>query len=444
MGATATEQRAPARPAASNALVGLIAEFRTPGELVGACRRVREQGYTRFDAHTPFPVHGIDPAIGITPTKLPIFVFVCGLIGCLTGVFLQWWSNATDATQLQGLFDFVPRWFQSFLGYNYVVSGKPFFSLPANIPVIFELTILFSALGAGVGMLVFNNLPLWNQPLFNSQRLRGATTGSFLLAIDAQDAKFEVGRTEELLRSLGSAGVERVIDRDDTPTAIPGAIHYIGFLCAILALIPLVVVAMARNNKSLSPPIHLIQDMDNQEKYKAQQALPLFADGRAMRPPVEGAVARGPQFLLTDEHFYRGYVNNTFVTSFPVVVPATGQPLAINEAFLRRGQERFNIYCSACHGRDGLGAGAVNNRALELGGGWVQAGNLHDAEIRGRPHGHLFNTITNGIRTMPSYGERIPELDRWAIVAYVRALQRSMNASEADVPADKLAELKSR
>lgn len=442
MSATATV-KASARSGPSNALVGLVAEFKTPGELVAACNRVREQGYTRFDAHSPFPVHGIDPAIGIRPTILPVFVFACGLTGCLTGVFLQWWSNATDATLLQWVFDYIPRWFQAFLGYNYLISGKPFFSLPANIPVIFELTILFSALGAGVGMLVFNNLPSWSQPLFSSQRVRGATTGSFLLSIDAKDPKFDANRSEEMLRSMGGA-VERIIDRDDTPTEIPGIIHYVGFMSAIAALIPLVVVAMARNNHSESPQIHLIQDMDNQEKYKAQQAMPLFADGRAMRPPVEGAVARGARFLQEDEHFYKGFVNNAFVTTFPASNPETGKPLVIDEAFLHRGQQRFNIYCAACHGRDGSGSGMVNNRALEIGGGWVQAGNLQDEEIRSRPHGHIFNTITNGIRTMPSYGERIPEIDRWAIVSYVRALQRSGNAKESDVPADKLAELKSR
>jgi mono/diheme cytochrome c family protein len=104
---------------------------------------------------------------------------------------------------------------------------------------------------------------------------------------------------------------------------------------------------------------------------------------------------------------------------------------------LLRGQERFNIYCSPCHGLTGAGDGLVSRRADALQEGtWVPPLTFHGDQVRGRPVGHLFNTITHGIRNMPAYGAQIPAEDRWAIVAYVRALQRSQNATVADVPPD--------
>lgn len=427
------------------ALVALLAEFNEPQDLVAAARKVREAGYRHFDAHSPFPVHGIDDAIGIRATKLPWLVMACGVAGCLTGLGLQWWANASDPLGFQFMMDWFSHWFQSFLGYQFLISGKPAFSLPANIPVIFELTILFSAIGTVIAMLVFNNLPLWSNPVFQSRRIARATNDKFFLVIDARDPKFNAAETERMLSSLRHvAGVERIVDQDNTPANPPKAFVRFGMTAALLALIPLLVVAMARGAKSHKPRYHIIQDMDNQERFKAQQAQAMFADGRSMRPVVEGTIARGGQFLHEDSHYFTGLVNGQYATTFPQVNGTTGRPLVINEAFLEHGRQRFNIICATCHGRDGTGQGPVNRRALEIGGGWVQASNFHDAEPRSRAHGFIFNAITNGVRTMPAYGDRIPEYDRWAIVAYVRALQYSTQAPESDVPAEIMNELNSR
>ncbi len=193
-----------------------------------------------------------------------------------------------------------------------------------------------------------------------------------------------------------------------------------------LSLIPFFLIARARATRFDKPRIHLILDMDVQQKFKAQAANPMFADGRAMRLPPGGTVARGEARL--DEHFHRGVVADAWATEFP-------QP--VTEATMLRGQARFEIYCSPCHGLDGAGTGVVSRRAEELAEGtWVRPLSYHDATVRARPVGHLFNTITNGIRTMPAYGSQIPESDRWAIVAYVRALQRTRDARINDVPPD--------
>ena len=171
-------------------LHGLLAEFQGPQALREACEKVRDAGFTRWDAYTPFPVHGLNEAMGIRPTRLPWLVLGAGATGCVAGIGLQWWTNAVD--------------------YPFLISGKPLFSLPANIPVAFELTILLAAVTAFVGMLAFNGLPRWSHPLARVARFRRSTADRFFVAIEAADPKFDVEKTEAFLRSLGATALERV------------------------------------------------------------------------------------------------------------------------------------------------------------------------------------------------------------------------------------------
>jgi len=169
---------------------GLLAEFDDVETFVAAVRRVRQAGYRRWDAHSPFPVHGMDEAMGIRGTQLPWLVLGGGLTGLALAVLMQWWMNARD--------------------YPYLISGKPYFSLPANIPVIFELTVLVSALATVVGMLVLNRLPEWAHPLLRHARFRRATADRFYIVIEARDPAFAAGPTREFLASLGGGAVEIV------------------------------------------------------------------------------------------------------------------------------------------------------------------------------------------------------------------------------------------
>ncbi len=195
-----------------------------------------------------------------------------------------------------------------------------------------------------------------------------------------------------------------------------------------LALIPPALILRQRFAKKEKRPIHFIHDMDAQEKFKAQSVNSFFADGRSMRPPVEGTLARGQ--LREDDHLYRGLVNGDYAADFP---------LPVTMKMVERGQEQFNIYCAPCHGFDGYGGGSVATRADELQEGtWVPPTSLHSEQVLERVNGHLFNSITNGIRTMPAYASQIEVEDRWAIVAYVRALQKSQRADKSVVPASTL------
>lgn len=203
-------------------------------------------------------------------------------------------------------------------------------------------------------------------------------------------------------------------------------------ILAAASFIPIALIARERATRVDRPRLQIIPDMDQQPRFKAQQANPLFADGRAARPPVPGTVAVGHARL--DDHLYRGIEDGAWAEAFPF--PLTPE-------LLQRGRERYGIYCAVCHGQAGAGDGIVNARALRLQEGtWTPPSNLHDQVVVERPVGHLFNTISNGIRNMPAYGSQIPERDRWAIVAYVRALQRSQRAPVDDVPAETRGQLR--
>jgi len=173
-------------------LIGLLAEYPNVDQILKAARAVRRAGFLRWDVHSPFPIHGIDYAMGIKPTILPWIVLVGGITGLVTAIWLQWYCNAYD--------------------YPFLISGKPVWSFPANVPIMFELTVLFSALTAVFAMLGLNGLPRLYNPLFKSERFRRVTTDRFFVVIDATDPKFNEEETTRLLTEAGALSIERVED----------------------------------------------------------------------------------------------------------------------------------------------------------------------------------------------------------------------------------------
>ena len=159
------------------------------------------------------------------------------------------------------------------------------------------------------------------------------------------------------------------------------------------------------------------QDMHDQPRYEPLEASTFFADGRAARGQVEGTVARGQ--LRTDEHFYTGKVDDAFVEHMP---------FAITHDILARGQERYNIFCAPCHDRVGTGQGMIVRR------GFRRPPSFHSARLREAPIGHYFDVMTHGFGAMLDYAAQLQPRDRWAIAAYIRALQLSQHAALDDVP----------
>jgi len=170
--------------------VGLLAEFAHPGDLYAAVKAARKEGYSRLDTFSPFPIHGMDKAMGLGPSLLGYLAIVGGLTGLGLGLLMQWYMSAYD--------------------YPLNISGKPLFALESAVPVNFELTVLFAALAAVGGMLALNGLPRPYNPLFNSERFSRASDDGFFLQVAAADGRFDRGRTADFLRDLGAIHVEYV------------------------------------------------------------------------------------------------------------------------------------------------------------------------------------------------------------------------------------------
>lgn len=175
---------------------GVLAEFSDPGALLHAAEQVREAGYKHFDAHSPFPIHGMDRAMGLGQSKVGFIAFLGGATGLALATWLQWWTSAVD--------------------YPINISGKPFFAVEPSIPIMFELTVLFSAIAAVGGMLALNGLPRPYNPLFYSRRFARVTDNAFFLQIAAADDHFDAEQTGSFLQKIGALNVEVIKDHEYT------------------------------------------------------------------------------------------------------------------------------------------------------------------------------------------------------------------------------------
>lgn len=212
-----------------------------------------------------------------------------------------------------------------------------------------------------------------------------------------------------------------------------------------LFLVLLIAVAGFRGQKSGKPPIEIFPDMDHQPKVKSQVPSKFFADDRGNRLPVAGTVPLGYEMPLSkenpfpDEGKYRTVRYSAGTDYFNAGrfgdQWGTGIPLPVTAELLQRGKERYTIYCAVCHGASGGGNGVAGQYGL------VAIASFHQDRLRNMADGEIYNTITHGKNTMLGYGEKIPVDDRWAIIAYVRALQLAQTATINDVPAAERAEL---
>ena len=173
----------------------LLAEFNTPAEVLHAAEKLRDAGYTQFDTHSPFPIHGMDAAMGLKDSKLGLIVFPMALTGTTAAFLMMWWMNGVD--------------------YPLVIGGKPPYSLPSMVPIMFELTILFSAFATVFGMFHLNRLPRHHHPIFNSERFKGFSDDKFFVSGESSDPKWNVERTKKLLEGCHPTHVELVYDDDE-------------------------------------------------------------------------------------------------------------------------------------------------------------------------------------------------------------------------------------
>jgi hypothetical protein len=173
---------------------GVLAEFANPAKLMKAAKLTHRAGYSKFDAYSPFPIHGMDDAMGLKESKLGWIVLSHALVGFSGGLFLQIWTSS--------------------IAYPLNIGGKPFVNIPAFVPVTFELTILLAAFGAVFGMFFLNNMPKHNHSLFNSKTFERATEDKFFICIEAEDALYSEKDTEKFLLEAGATHIEKIYDEE--------------------------------------------------------------------------------------------------------------------------------------------------------------------------------------------------------------------------------------
>jgi hypothetical protein len=169
---------------------GMMAEFATPADLVHACEKIRDAGFSAWDSFSPFPVHGMEEAMGIKRTILPVLVFCGGMTGAGLGFLMQWWMQGVD--------------------YPMVTQGKPFWTWQAFVPITFELGILFAAFTSIIGMLALNGLPRWNHPLLKKERFLASSDDRFFISIDAGDKNFDPDKVRVLFEKAHATSIELV------------------------------------------------------------------------------------------------------------------------------------------------------------------------------------------------------------------------------------------
>ena len=188
------KERAASRPAPRHRPALYLAEFDSAHGCLQAAQKLHDAGYRNFDTHTPFPIHGMDKAMGLKDSRLGWLVFIGGLSGVSLGWLMMWWMNGID--------------------YPLIIGGKPPYSLPSQVPIMFEITVLLSCLTAVFGMLHLNRLPRHHHPIFNSNKFGSFSDNKFWVSVEVEDPKFHIERTKALLEACHPGTIELVLDED--------------------------------------------------------------------------------------------------------------------------------------------------------------------------------------------------------------------------------------
>jgi mono/diheme cytochrome c family protein len=373
-------------------LYSITALFDSPDEIIRAAEKTNNAGYTKYDVHTPYPVHGMDNAMRFKTSKIGYFAFAFGLLGALSAVTFISWITLSE--------------------YPLVIGGKPFWSWPAFVPVSFEITVLFAAVLSTLAMIIFYfKFPNNAHPLHDTQYMKGVSSDKFGLSIQAEDPKFDEKTVREFLKSVGGKEITPVFFE-------PEELNHGQKLFDVKFIGVLIVVALTVSGASyftLNKLMYMqpFNWMMVQNKLKAQQSSELFKDGIGMRQPVEGTVARGfmPYAFKGKPEDAGKYLVN---------------PLLPTKEVLDKGKSKYLTFCSPCHGNFARGDSRLQ-------GQFPNPPTLHSDKVHNWPDGRIYHVITEGQNAMPSYAPQISPEERWAIINYIRVLQRAQNAKESDL-----------
>jgi mono/diheme cytochrome c family protein len=367
--------------------------FDTPDEITHAAEKTVEKGYKKFDVHSPYPIHGMPKAMNLQPSKLGYVALVVGLSGALAAVLLTWWISAVD--------------------YPIVIGGKPLFSFPAYVPIIFEVTVLSASIATVLAMLfVFFKFPNNSHPLHDTEYMKAVALDKYGLAILADDKKFNENEVKNFFAELGAKNITPVYF-DEVEINHNHKIFEPKFL---LLLFITTIFTSGVTYFTLNKLLYMVPFnwMMEQPKLTPQHTYSsIFKDGFGMRTPVEGTVARG-------------YLPYEFKGNPEAAGANLVNPLPFSKSVIAMGQKKFDTYCSPCHGFHAEGDSRLR-------GQFPNPPSLHSEKVRTWSDGRIFDVITEGQNIMPSYASQLTPEERWVVINYIRVLQRSLNAKESDL-----------
>jgi len=377
----------------SNRTFSVLGLFDSSKELMDAIPVVKARVSGHLDAYTPYPIHGIEQALGLRRSPVGGMVFIMGLIGAISAMAFELWTEGVD--------------------YPVITAGKPLFSWEAFVPIMFEVTVLFACFTSGLGMLfLLNRLPFFRHPMLRSKSMPHVTRDKFALAVEAgpEGQVLDVERITAALREAGARAIEIL----DQPAALgPISPRFLLRTTVGIGVVCLVTGYLTYWSMKLFPVTIPMVHMLDQPRLDPQRQYSYFKDDFGMRMPVAGTVARGhmPYTIKTEDE-----------------ASVLANPLPRTESVLNQGRQGFATYCSACHGILGNG---VSTLTAAYG---AKPANLVADNVREYPDGRIYHVIVMGKNAMPSYAAELTEDERWAVVHYVRVLQRAMNARDTDIP----------
>lgn len=371
------------------AVVGL---FDSPDALIKAASRLKGSPLGRVRAYTPYPIHGLDEALALRRSPLGAMVLAMGALGALSAFALQYWASAVD--------------------YPIITGGKSPRSWQAFVPITFEVMVLFATLTAGLGMmLLLNRLPDLFHPMLASRAMGRITRDRLALALESDGGRdVDAAASTKVLLELGARDVE-VLPPNAPAPAVPLRliIGLGGALAAACALAGLATHWVVK----LYPELPPMSRMERHPRLNPQSPSAFFKDGRGMRPAPVGSVPRG---------------RRPYLIKNPEEAASLENPLPRTLATMEKGRALYAVYCRVCHGPLGDGrtslSGAYGAKPTDL-----RARRLAQAR-----DGAIYHVLTVGKNAMPSYAYELEEDERWAVIHYLRALQRAQDAREEDIP----------
>jgi len=369
----------------------VVGIFESAQLLMDAIPVVKARVDAPLEAYMPYPIHGIDRALGLRKSPIGGMVLTMGVIGAMAGIGLALWTSGID--------------------YPLVTAGKSYFSWQAFVPIMFELTVLFATFTAGLGMLLLlNRLPFFRHPMLGSKSMALITRDKFALAVEAQEDAIDGDQVAGVLWDAGATAIE-VIEKP--PPLGPLSPKFLLRVAGMIAIACVVAGYLTYWGIKLFPASVPMVHMLDQPRLDPQRESRFFRDGFGMRLPETGTVAHGK-------------------TPYPIRnqqdAAAIANPLPRTERVLSQGRQDFMNYCSVCHGVLGNG---VPTLTAAYG---AKPADLVSGSVAEYTDGKIYDAIMRGKNAMPSYAVELSGDERWATVHFIRVLQRALNARDDDIP----------